>query len=137
MSPIVKRDASFAILRVMSSPTPTECPRCQAATLPGATLPGATRCNVCGRSWATQDSESISTPSTAPPARIVDNPYAVLAAVFLAAMILGVPLIWMCRAWSTSTKIMLTVVTILYTIVVFWLFWMVMVWVWSRISDAL
>ena len=66
---------------------------------------------------------------------MIDNPYAVLAAVFFAMAILGIPLIWMCRAWSPATKAILTVVTLLYTILIFWLFWLIMVWVWGRLSP--
>jgi hypothetical protein len=68
---------------------------------------------------------------------VIDNPYAVLAAVFLAMAILGVPLIWACRAWSPATKSLLTLLTIVYTALIFWLFYLAMAWSWQRISDSL
>jgi len=67
---------------------------------------------------------------------ILDNPYAVLGAVFLAMAAFGIPLIWMCRAWSTPTKVVLTIVTIAYTVLILWLFWLVMLWCYSRISGT-
>jgi hypothetical protein len=68
---------------------------------------------------------------------VIDNPYAVLAAVFFAMAILGIPLIWTCRAWSPATKTVLTIVTLLYTALIFWLFWLAMSWSWNRISPYL
>jgi hypothetical protein len=67
---------------------------------------------------------------------VIDNPYAVLGSVFLALAIFGVPLIWMCRAWTPSTKVVLTIITLLYTALLLWLFYLVMVWSWSRISPV-
>jgi len=61
----------------------------------------------------------------------------VLAAVFFAMAILGIPLIWACRAWSPTTKVVLTIVTLIYTALIFWLFYLVMAWTWGRISPYL
>jgi hypothetical protein len=48
----------------------------------------------------------------------------------------GIPLIWMCRAWSTPTKVVLTLVTLAYTVFILWLFSLIMMWCWERISSS-
>jgi hypothetical protein len=110
------------------------CPRCQAA------LPDdATRCAACGFS---ADVAALPAPAT-PPVRptssglrsAIDNPYAVLATVFFVTAAFGIPLIWMCRAWSTTTKWLLTLVSLAYTALLLWLFWLVMLWCWSRLAP--
>lgn len=112
-----------------------ECERCHAGL-----RSGDVRCSACGTPRAGID---LPPPPPAPPADprarrgVIDNPYAVLAAVFFAMAILGIPLIWACRAWSTRTKIVLTLVTLVYTAVIFWLFYLAMAWSWNRISPYL
>jgi hypothetical protein len=68
---------------------------------------------------------------------VVDNPYVVLAVIFLVTGALGIPLIWMCRAWSPAVKVLLTLTSVAYTVLILWLFWLVMLWCWGRISASL
>ncbi len=116
-----------------------ECQRCQ-AELTASTV----RCPACGAATGlTANQVAAPIPSqvptavvTSPARRLVDNPYAVLAAVFLAMAVLGIPLIWMCRAWSPPVKVLLTVLTLAYTALIFWMFWLVMVWVYGQLHDS-
>jgi hypothetical protein len=68
---------------------------------------------------------------------VVDNPYVVLAVVLFVTAALGIPLIWMCRAWSPAVKALLTLASLVYTALILWLFWLVMLWCWERISTSL
>ena len=68
---------------------------------------------------------------------IADNPYVVLATIFFVTAAFGIPLIWMCPAWSTRTKWLLTGITIAYTIFILSLFSMVMMWCYERIRHAI
>jgi hypothetical protein len=125
----------------MTSP-PLACPRCQAEL-----LPTDVRCPACGATTLADSAvnvpqipASVVTSPVAPagPKRraVIDNPYAVLAAVFLAMAVFGIPLIWMSRAWSTPTKVVLTLVTLAYTVLILWLFSLVMLWCYERISSS-
>ena len=113
-----------------------ECHRCHAGL-----RPEQLRCPVCGAPRPGVDLPPI-VPAAAPTDKrasrgVIDNPYAVLAAVFFAMMFLGIPLIWACRAWSPATKVVLTIVTLLYSALILWLFWLAMSWSWNRISPHL
>jgi hypothetical protein len=68
---------------------------------------------------------------------LLDRPLLVLAILFGATAALGLPLLWQSRAFSVWTKTWLSIVLVLYTIAILWLFAMVMAWSWSRISGAL
>jgi hypothetical protein len=116
----------------MSVPETNECLHCH-----GGLAPGDDRCAVCGTPrGATTPPPTPATAGQTPASRgLIDNPRAVLAAVFLAMMFLGIPLIWMCRAWSPATKVLLTIVTLVYSVLVFWGFWLIMVWVYGRLSP--
>ena len=123
----------------MSTAAAPECHRCHAG-LAASDL----RCSACGTprpGIELPPALPATTPTTAneKPANrsVIDNPYAVLAAVFLAMAVLGIPLIWMCRAWSPTTKLLLTIVTLIYTALIFWGFWLVMAWSWNNIRQSL
>lgn len=109
-----------------------ECPRCQASMSPDEPY-----CPACGGGARPMHATTAATKSSAERRPVIDNPYAVLAAVFLAMAVLGIPLIWMCRAWSPFTKTVLTVATLLYTALLLWAFWLVMLWCWARINGAM
>jgi hypothetical protein len=76
-------------------------------------------------------------PSTGQAASLADNPWAVLSLLFLVTLALGIPLIWISRAFSRPIKILLTVLVMVHTVLVFWLFWLVMAACYHRIMDAL
>jgi hypothetical protein len=60
-----------------------------------------------------------------------------LAMLFFVTAALGIPFLWMSRGFSGATKVVLTIVVLVWTAVIFWLFWLVMVWSWTRVSDSL
>jgi hypothetical protein len=103
----------------MSTTDPHDCERCNARL-----QPGELRCPACGTPRPGVDLPPVAPPAATTDKRasrgVIDNPYAVLAAVFFAMAILGIPLIWACRAWSPATKAVLTIVTIVYTAFLFW-----------------
>jgi hypothetical protein len=70
-------------------------------------------------------------------ARIIDNPWAVLAAIFCAMMFLGIPLLWVSRGFSLGGKIFWTIATLIYSGVIIWLFWLVMWWSYRSIAGSL
>jgi hypothetical protein len=67
----------------------------------------------------------------------VDNPWVVLTCLFLATGALGIPLLWVSRAFRTPAKVMLSVVVTLYTAFILWLFWLVMMWCYHRVTASL
>jgi hypothetical protein len=67
----------------------------------------------------------------------VDNPWLMLAMLFFVTAALGLPFLWISRGFSTFWKIVLTVVVLAWTALILWLFWLVMVWSYTRIVDAL
>ncbi len=70
-------------------------------------------------------------------AKAVDNPWAVLAALFFVFAIFGIPLIWISKAFPTWGKVVLTITVTLYTGLLFWGFWLIMLWSYNRIIDAM
>jgi hypothetical protein len=68
---------------------------------------------------------------------LVDNRWLVLGMLFFVMAILGLPLLWMSRAFSRPTKVVLSIVVVLYTGMLFYLCWLVMVWSYTRIADSL
>ena len=67
----------------------------------------------------------------------LDNPWLMLATLFFVTAALGIPFLWMSRGFSTLAKVILTIVLFLWTALILWLFWLVMVWSYTRVSDAL
>jgi len=68
---------------------------------------------------------------------LADNPWAVLAFLFFVTLALGIPLIWISRAFSRPIKLLLTVLVTVYTALILWLFWLVMAACYHRIMTAL
>jgi hypothetical protein len=82
--------------------------------------------------------DSASPPEVSPAwRRALDNPWLMLAMLFFVTAALGIPFLWMSRGFSTLAKIVLTIVVLAWTALILWAFWLVMVWSWTRISDAL
>jgi len=69
--------------------------------------------------------------------RALDNPWVVLALVFFVFAILGIPLIWISKGFSTWAKVALSVVVTLYTAALLWGFWLIMQWSYQRVIEAL
>ncbi len=100
------------------------CPQCLQA------LPAAVdHCTACGHAT------HVRAPQPKPP--LEDRGWFVLAIVFGAALFLGYPLLWRTRAFDRRTKVVLSLLVIVETIVVFGLFGVVMRWVYLRISESL
>jgi hypothetical protein len=70
-------------------------------------------------------------------ARALDNPWVVLALLFFVFAAVGIPLIWISKAFSRWAKVVVTIVIVLYTAAILWLFWLVMLWSYQRIVDSL
>jgi hypothetical protein len=68
---------------------------------------------------------------------MIDNPWLVLATLFFVTAALGLPVLWISRAFSRTSKIILSVVVAFYTVLLLYVFWIVMVWCYTRIVDSL
>jgi hypothetical protein len=69
--------------------------------------------------------------------RALDNPWVMLGMLFFVTAALGLPALWMSKGFSLGGKIIVSVLVIAWTILILWLFWLVMVWSYTRIVDAL
>jgi hypothetical protein len=68
---------------------------------------------------------------------LIDKPLPLLATLFFVTAACGLPLLWMSRGFSVTSKIILTVVVLLYTALVLWLFYLVMAWSITRIMNSI
>jgi hypothetical protein len=68
---------------------------------------------------------------------IVDNPWLLLATLFFVTLFLGLPLLWISRGFSPVWKVVLTIAVLAWTALVLWVFWLIMVWSYTRVADAL
>ena len=67
----------------------------------------------------------------------IDTWWVVLLSLFFVTAFLGLPLLWMSRGFSKAGKWFWSVAVIAWTVLVFWVFWLIMVWSYSRIVEAL
>ncbi len=70
-------------------------------------------------------------------AKALDNPWVVVGLLFLVFAVLGIPLIWISKAFPTWGKIVLTIAVTLYTALLLWGFYLVMAWSYHRIIDSM
>lgn len=77
-----------------------------------------------------------SSPDAQPLDQLLHNPWVMLGLLFLVTGALGIPLLWISRAFSTWTKVLLTVVVTVYTALLIWGVWLVMVWAYYRVFPA-
>lgn len=68
--------------------------------------------------------------------RALDNRWVMLVMLFFVTLFLGLPFLWMSRGFSTLGKIVTTIAVLIWTVLVFWAFWLIMVWCYTRIMDA-
>lgn len=68
---------------------------------------------------------------------VVDNPWLVVGMLFFVTAALGLPLLWISRAFSTTWKIVLTLAVTAWTALVLWVFWLIMVWCYGQVAQAL
>jgi hypothetical protein len=66
----------------------------------------------------------------------IDHPWLMVAMLFLVTAALGLPFLWMSRGFSLFWKIVLTIAVLLWTALVLWVFWLIMVWCYMRIAEA-
>jgi len=94
---------------------------------------------------ASSETRDVDNPDT-PPAgakasasskRIIDNPYLILGMLFGVTAALGLPFLWVSRGFSTTMKVVWSIVVILYTLLLFWVFWLIMAWSISRIMNSM
>ncbi len=69
--------------------------------------------------------------------RALDNPWLMLLMLFGVTRFIGLPFLWMSRGFSTTGKIVVTILTLLWTVIVFACFGAVVWWCWQRIYSAL
>ena len=68
---------------------------------------------------------------------LTERPAFLLGMIFGAALFLGLPWLWKSRAFSNTTKTLLTALVLIETVVLFWLFYLVMSWSIRRIVESL
>jgi hypothetical protein len=64
--------------------------------------------------------------------RALDNPWLMLVMLFCVTAALGIPFLWLSRAFSTTAKSVLTVVVLLYTVLILWAFVAFMTYWWTN-----
>jgi hypothetical protein len=69
--------------------------------------------------------------------RALDNPWLMLVMLFFVTAALGLPFLWMSRGFSTVAKVIVTILVLAWTALILWGFWLVMVWSYTRIANAL
>jgi len=84
------------------------------------------------------ETPSDPSPQDAQPAwrKAIDNPWLMLAILFFVTAFLGIPFLWMSRGFTTFWKVVITVAVLLWTALIFWVFWLIMVWCYVRVRDA-
>lgn len=68
---------------------------------------------------------------------VLASRWTVLCILFLATAALGIPLLWRSPAFSKNERIIWSVIVTLYTILILWIFYLIMAWSWRRISPLL
>lgn len=83
------------------------------------------------------DAEVVEAPRPRDPLReMLDNRWLMLGMLFGATAALGIPFLWLSRAFTTTQKMLLSVALLVYTAAILWLFWLVMVWCYGRIAGS-
>ncbi len=70
-------------------------------------------------------------------AKALDNPWIVMGLLFFVFAVVGVPLIWISKAFPTWGKIVLTIVVTIYTGLLFWGCWLVVLWSYNRVIHSI
>lgn len=99
----------------------------------GAELPAkAERCVRCG---GEAGEKATATQPPLPRQRVVDTRWFVLLVIFGALAGFGLPLLWYSRGFSRSSKVFWTIVVSLYTALVVWLIWIMLLWLSTMIRH--
>jgi hypothetical protein len=67
---------------------------------------------------------------------VIDNPWIMILALFFVTAFLGLPFLWISRGFSTFWKVVLTIAVLLWTALVFWVFYLIMAWCWSQLEPV-
>ena len=68
---------------------------------------------------------------------LIDNPWLMILMLFFVTAALGLPFLWMSRGFSSRSKFVLTIAVLLWTSLVFWVFYLIMAWCIPRIWEGL
>src|SRR5688572_631343 len=87
---------------------------------------------------ANQPLDAVIEPAKAPPSwrELIDNPWIMILVLFLVTAALGLPFLWMSRGFSTFSKSVLTIAVLLWTALVFWVFYLIMAWCWLQLEPV-
>ena len=69
--------------------------------------------------------------------RQADTWWSVLILLFCFTAGCGIPILWVSKAFNVPGKIVVTLLVTLYTIAIFWVFFVIMAWAWQQISQSL
>lgn len=64
--------------------------------------------------------------------RALDNPWLMLVMLFFVTAAFGIPFLWLSRGFSTTAKVALTIVVLLYTVLILWAFTAFMIYWWTN-----
>jgi hypothetical protein len=67
--------------------------------------------------------------------QVIDNPWLMLGMLFGVTLFLGLPFLWISRGFSLFGKIVVTILVLLWSALVFWIFWLIMAWCIPRIMT--
>lgn len=107
------------------------CPACESELAPNAT--GCDRCGSTVRAGTTVD---VNHKRRVNWRGLIDNRWVILGLMFGVTLVLGLPFLWKSRGFSTLGKIVWSVIVTLYTILFFWIFWLIMSWAYSRLAEG-
>ena len=68
---------------------------------------------------------------------VMKNRGLMLLMLFGVTAALGIPFLWMSKAFSRNEKIVWSIIVSVYTVIILWLFFLIMSWSYSRISNSL
>ena len=80
-----------------------------------------------------QDSETSQEPWWRP---LINNQRNVLVMLFFATAAPGLPLLWISKAFSWREKIVWSVLVLIYTVLILWGFFLLMMWVYNRLKGV-
>jgi hypothetical protein len=63
---------------------------------------------------------------------LIDNPWAVLFLLFAVTGFLGIPVLWMSRGFTTTMKVVLSIVITIYTLALIGCTAAILWWAWSK-----
>lgn len=70
-------------------------------------------------------------------ALLLDRPWVVLSMLFLVTLFLGFPVLWRSKGFSAQGKIVWTILVSLWSILIFYVFFVIMAWSYGRVSEAI